>query len=241
MLYDFHASELSGTVTFAGPVDTPQEVLRGADILLFTSTAFEGLARVCLEALLMELPVVATRCLGPEEYLLHGETALLADPGDADTLASHIETLLDNPGYGEELAKNGNSLVKSRYDENRVNAQWMALYDELDAAGRTQPASHASTEIAINLVSLCGQLGEQIGQQEKRLRDLERLARFIERPARVGKQLLKKSAVLSERGKHDHNNRNTQAGLLVNAGTFPHLAQAQITRIEAAFAWALGG
>jgi glycosyltransferase involved in cell wall biosynthesis len=192
--------ELSGTVIFAGPVDTPLEVLRGADILLFTSTAFEGLARVCLEALLMELPVVATRCLGPEEYLLHGETALLADPGDTDTLASHIETLLDNPGYGEELAKNGNSLVKSRYDENRVNAQWMALYDELDAAGSTQPTSHASTEIAINLVSLCGQLGEQIGQQEKRLRDLERLAGFIGRPARLGKQLLKKISRFVRKG-----------------------------------------
>jgi glycosyltransferase involved in cell wall biosynthesis len=192
--------ELSGTVIFAGPVDTPLEVLRGADILLFTSTAFEGMARVCLEALLMELPVVATRCLGPEEYLLHGETALLADPGDADTLASHIETLLGNPAYGEELAKNGNSLVKSRYDENRVNAQWIALYDELDATGRTQPSSHASTEIAINLVSLSGQLGEQIGQQEKRLRDLERLARFIERPARLGKQLLKKISRLVRMG-----------------------------------------
>jgi glycosyltransferase involved in cell wall biosynthesis len=192
---------LDSIFTFAGPVDTPLEVLRGADALLFTSTVFEGLGRVCLEALLMELPVVATRCLGPEEYLLHGETALLAEPGDADTLASHIETLLDNPGYGETLAKNGNGLVKSRYDENRVNAQWMALYDELDAAGRKLPASHASTEIAINLVSLCGQLGEQIGQQEKRLRDLERLARFIESPIRLGKQLLKRLGLFFGKGK----------------------------------------
>ena len=192
---------LDSIFTFAGPVDTPLEVLRGADALLFTSTVFEGLGRVCLEALLMELPVVSTRCLGPEEYLLHGGTALLAEPGDADTLASHIETLLDNPGYGETLAKNGNSLVKSRYDENRVNAQWMALYDELDAAERTQPASHASAEIAINLVSLCGQLGEQIGQQEKRLRDLERLARFIERPAMLGKQLLKTLGLFFGKGK----------------------------------------
>ena len=182
--------DLSDTLIFAGPVDTPLEVLRGADILLFTSPA-EGLARVCLEALLMELPVVATRCLGPEEYLLHGETALLASAGDTDTLAAHIVTLLDNPGYGDTLAQNGNKLVKARYDENRVCAQWMSLYDELVSAACAQPIPHAATESAINLLSLCGQLGERIGQHEKRLRNLERLARFIESPARFGKRLIK--------------------------------------------------
>jgi len=183
--------DLSENVVFAGPVDTPLQVLRGADILLFTSTAFEGLARVCLEALLMEVPVVATRCLGPEEYLLHGETALLASPGDTDALAAHVATLLDDPGFGNALAQNGNALVKAKYDENRVCAQWMSLYDELALAPSTRPVRHAAAESAINLLSLCGQLGERIAHQERRLRNLEHLTRFIETPIKLGRRLVK--------------------------------------------------
>lgn len=183
--------DLSDSVVFAGPTTTPLDVLRGADILLFTSTAFEGLARVCLEALLMEVPVVSTRCLGPEEYLLHGETALLASPGDTDTLAAHVATLLDDPGCGDALAQNGNALVKATYDEKRVCAQWMSLYDELALAASARPLPSAAAESAINLLSLCGQLGERIVQQEKRLRNLEQLARFVEAPARLSKRLVK--------------------------------------------------
>jgi glycosyltransferase involved in cell wall biosynthesis len=183
--------DLSDSVIFAGPVDTPLDVIRGADMLLFTSTAFEGLARVCLEALLMEVPVVATRCLGPEEYLLHGETALLASPGDADTLAAHAATLLDNPGYGDALAQNGSALVKAKYDEKRVCAQWMSLYDELALAPSTRPVRHAAAESTINLLSMCGQLGERIAHQERRLRNIERITRIVETPARLGKQLIR--------------------------------------------------
>ncbi|MEQ1592432.1 MAG: glycosyltransferase family 4 protein [Thiobacillaceae bacterium] len=190
--------DLSNVFSFVGSVGAPLEILRGADILLFTSTAFEGMARVCLEALLMELPIVATRCLGPEEYLLHGETALLADPGDADTLATHIETLLDTPGYGETLAQNGNRLVQARYNEKRVCTLWMTLYNELTSASRTPMATHAATETAINLISLCGQLGERIEELEKRLRRLEHLARLIDSPVRFGKRLLK--AFMPSRG-----------------------------------------
>lgn len=174
---------------FTGPVDTPLEVLRGADILLFTSTAFEGMARVCMEALLMELPVVSTRCLGPEEYLIDGETALLADPGDSDRLAEHVVKLLDHPELAISLAQAGNRLVRERYGQERVCTQWMALYDNLAKTGRQSYLSPAATEIAINLISLCGQLGEQLQQQERRLLDMERLARIIGSPIKAGKRL----------------------------------------------------
>lgn len=184
--------ELSPFVTFAGPTDTPLEMLRGADLLLFTSLAFEGLARVCLEALSMTLPVVATRCLGPEEYLLHGETALLAAAGDVDTLAEHVMTLLDDPGYANQLAQNGYRLVTENYNAEHVCSQWMQLYDELLIVKRGRPTSVAAVEVAINLVSLCGQLGERMAQHEKQLRTLERFHDQLYSPIRYGKKLIKK-------------------------------------------------
>lgn len=192
--------ELSQFVTFAGPTDTPLEMLRGADLLLFTSLFFEGLARVCLEALSMALPVVATRCLGPEEYLLHGETALLAAVGDVDTLAEHVATLLDDPGYADHLAQNGYRLVTANYNAERVCTQWMQLYDELLTVKRGQPTSLAAVEVAINLVSLCGQLGERMAQQENQLRTLERFHEQLYSPIRYGKKLIKKLNPFSRGG-----------------------------------------
>jgi glycosyltransferase involved in cell wall biosynthesis len=168
--------DISPCVTFAGSTDEPMDILRGADILLFTSLAFEGLARVCLEALMMELPIVSTRCLGPEEYLLHGETALLADPGDAASLASHVEKLLDDPAYGAVLAQAGHARVREHYSEHHVCALWMALYSEV-IESRVRRSLPMAAEVAINLVSLCGQLGQQLNDQEKRLRKVESLTR----------------------------------------------------------------
>lgn len=180
--------DLSNSFTFAGNVDTPLDILRGADALLFTSTAFEGLARVCMEALLMELPVASTRCLGAEEYLIDGETVLLADPGDADRLADHIVKLFDHPELAIKLAQAGSRLVRTRYGEERVCAQWMELYDSLAKARRQSQISFAATETAINLITLCGQLGEQMQQQERRLEEVERLARIIHFPINIVKR-----------------------------------------------------
>ncbi|ODU01933.1 MAG: hypothetical protein ABS89_06415 [Thiobacillus sp. SCN 63-1177] len=181
---------LSAAVTFAGTVAAPLDSLRGADILLFTSTSFEGLARVCMESLLVELPVVSTRCLGPEEYLIDGETALLADPGDVGGLADQVEKLLDQPELGVGLAQAGGRLVRERYGEERVCAQWMALYDTLAEAGpRNRRMPSATAEATINLISLCGQLGEQLQQQERRLQEVERLTRIVGLPIQAGKRL----------------------------------------------------
>ncbi len=181
---------LSGSVTFAGVVEAPLDILRGADILLFTSTSFEGLARVCMESLLMELPVVSTRCLGPEEYLIDGETALLADPGDVGRLADQVEKLLDQPELAASLARAGGRLVRERYGEERVCTQWMALYDTLlKARPGNSRMSFATAEATINLISLCGQLGEQLQLQERRLQDMERLAYIIGLPIQAAKRL----------------------------------------------------
>ena len=193
---------LSASVTFAGTVAAPLDSFRGADILLFTSTSFEGLARVCMESLLVELPVVSTRCLGPEEYLIDGETALLADPGDVGRLADQVEKLLDQPELAASLARAGGRLVRERYSEERVCAQWMALYDTLLKAGlRNNHMPSATAETTINLISLCGQLGEQLQQQERRLREMERLTRIIGLPIQAGKRLARALYPFSGRSK----------------------------------------
>lgn len=87
-----------------------QEVLaehyRNADIFLFTSW-YEGFGMPPLEAMASGVPVVATQCGGIESYAVAGENALLADPGDIDSLAYAVMYLLQNEKARNVLAERG--------------------------------------------------------------------------------------------------------------------------------------
>jgi hypothetical protein len=51
-----------------------------------------GIATI-IESLHMGRPVIATRCNGAEDYIVHGETGLLVEPGSEGSLQEAIETL----------------------------------------------------------------------------------------------------------------------------------------------------
>jgi len=53
---------------------------------------------VLLEAMARGVPVVATRVGGVPELVIHGETGLLAEPGNAESVAASLCQLL---GSGE--------------------------------------------------------------------------------------------------------------------------------------------
>ena len=108
--------------------------------------------------------------------------------------------MLDDPGYANQLAEKGYRLVIANYNAERVCTQWMQLYDELLTVKRGQPTSLAAVEVAINLVSLCGQLGERMAQQENQLRTLERFHEQLYSPIRYGKKLIKKLNPFSRGG-----------------------------------------
>lgn len=184
---------MGAAFTFAGPTQQPREMLRGADLLLFTSTACEGFARVCAESLLMETPVVATRCLGPEDYLLHDQTALLSDVGDVSHLARQVELMLDDPLRAQALAQAGNQLVRQRYGDTVVCGQWRALYADL--ISRKDPDDRRldlAREVAINLIILCGQIGQRqhatqtrLGKLEQKLKPIINILEIARRFAKV--------------------------------------------------------
>lgn len=80
------------------------EWYREADILLFTSW-YEGFAMPPLEAMASGLAVVSTDCGGISSYAIHGENALLAEPGDVDSLATHVLSLLRDKGLRKRLGQ----------------------------------------------------------------------------------------------------------------------------------------
>src|SRR5207245_324906 len=83
-----------------------------------TST-HEGFGLTAAEAMACGCPVVATRAHGNEEFCIEGRTALLAAPGDIETLAQHCLRLQADPRLAGELAANGRSLIQG-YTWDRV-------------------------------------------------------------------------------------------------------------------------
>ena len=86
------------------------EILKESDILVFTSKPGEGLGLTILEAMSQGLPVIATKCGGPEEVIKDGISGYLVDYSADEDIVNQfidkIEFLIKNPGIYEEISKN---------------------------------------------------------------------------------------------------------------------------------------
>jgi glycosyltransferase involved in cell wall biosynthesis len=88
---------LQQVVHFTGPLARPsvRDWMRQANALVLAST-FETFGVVLIEAMASGLPVLATRCGGPEE-IVSEESGLLVPPGDEEALADGLGLLLERP------------------------------------------------------------------------------------------------------------------------------------------------
>ena len=77
----------------------------------------DGIPTVLIEALALEIPVVATRVSGIPELVRHGDTGLLVEPDDPAALAAALARLLADPGLGRRLA--GRELVLAEFNSRR--------------------------------------------------------------------------------------------------------------------------
>lgn len=90
------------------------QLLTVADVFALTSL-HEGFGLVYLEAMHCGLPVIAGRTGGQMDFLTEGETGYLAKTGDAESLASALQKMLDEPERRAAMAENNRKLVKSYY------------------------------------------------------------------------------------------------------------------------------
>lgn len=112
-------------------VNPPQSELprhiAAADVFLFTSW-YEGFGMPPLEAMACGVPVVATDCGGIQVYAKAGENALLADPGDVDSLAHAVIYLLGDSDAREYLSRRGRETALRFHFTNTVPLLESYLY-----------------------------------------------------------------------------------------------------------------
>jgi glycosyltransferase involved in cell wall biosynthesis len=89
-------------------------VLEALDLFVLSSIR-EGLPNVVLEAMAMEIPIVATRVGSVPDVVEDGATGRLIEPGNVSELIAGIENMLANPVERERQASAARSVIEERY------------------------------------------------------------------------------------------------------------------------------
>lgn len=103
-------SGASARICFNGFTADPRQVLASARMALNFSES-ETLSLTCIEGGLAGVPVIATRCGGPEEVVIDGETGFLVERGDLNAMADRMSRLLDEPDLARRLGDAGASFA----------------------------------------------------------------------------------------------------------------------------------
>lgn len=101
---------VSEVVKFGGFTSHPRSILDGAFAALTLSRS-ESFSRTVLEACACGLPVIATRCGGPEEIVEHGRTGLMIPIDDARACAEAMHDLCRDPKKAAEMGAAGRARV----------------------------------------------------------------------------------------------------------------------------------
>ena len=109
--------------------DTPQ-LFRAMDLFVLSSLR-EGLPNVVLEALAVQVPVVATRIAGVPNLIQDGQNGLLVEPDNVVQLAAAVERMAGDAALRTRLALAGRSTVEERYSFEVRMQKIRAIYDQL--------------------------------------------------------------------------------------------------------------
>ena len=116
-------------VHFLGLRSNIATVLRNLDVFALSSKS-EGFSIACVEAMACGIPVVATRCGGPEE-ILDESSGILVSSGSAAELADAIERVSHLPGVAEALSVAAMRRVEQKFSLAAMLARYEALFEEI--------------------------------------------------------------------------------------------------------------
>jgi glycosyltransferase involved in cell wall biosynthesis len=114
------------------------------DIYVLTSRS-EGFSLSTIEAMASGLPVVATRCGGPEQIVEDGATGFLVENGSPDAVANAIDRLRRDRDQRARFGTAARDVVMKRYTLEAQVRAYEALYDRvLTPRRRGKPVTDAS-------------------------------------------------------------------------------------------------
>jgi glycosyltransferase involved in cell wall biosynthesis len=125
-------TELScaGRVALLGYRSDLTELYQAMDIFALSSLR-EGLPNVLLEAMALEIPIVATSVAGVPQLIRDGETGLLVPAQSVTQLTAALARLLRDDPLRQRLAQSARRIVEARYSFAVRMQRIRAIYDRL--------------------------------------------------------------------------------------------------------------
>jgi len=111
----------------------------GAMDLFVLSSLREGFPNVLLEAMAMELPVVATSVAGVPDLIRDGSTGILVQAGNIAGLREGLEKMLADGGLRQRLGKGARAEVERDFSFTVRMDKVMEIYDRLSLSPSGRP------------------------------------------------------------------------------------------------------
>jgi glycosyltransferase involved in cell wall biosynthesis len=112
------------------PPEELPAMYREMDIVTVPSTWVEPFGITALEGMASGLPVVASRTGGLAESVVHEETGLLVNPGNAEALAYALRRLIRHPDLRRRMGDAGRLRVEETYDwDILLDTIYVPLFD----------------------------------------------------------------------------------------------------------------
>jgi L-malate glycosyltransferase len=130
--------EVYDKCVFVGKQPNIVDYLCASDLLLLPSEQ-ESFGLAALEAMAVQVPVVASRVGGLPEVVDDGETGFLSGVGDVDKMAADAVRLLTDSKLRREMGKRARESAISRYRTDIVIPQYIEFYNRVLANAVPRP------------------------------------------------------------------------------------------------------
>lgn len=121
---------IANNVIFTGQTKLATKITACADVFAITSE-YEGLGVAILEAMCLNVPVVATRVGGIPEIIDDEVNGLLVEPHSPESIAKKIVRLLTDPALSRRLSSIAKQNVGKNFSAERMTEETAQFYETL--------------------------------------------------------------------------------------------------------------
>lgn len=105
-------------------------LITGSEMAVFPSL-YEPFGIVALETMILGKPTIVSNTGGLKGIVKHLQTGLLMVPGDAYSLLTQIEFLIQNPDRAVEIGRRGAQIVKNMYGWKRIASETSRVMEDM--------------------------------------------------------------------------------------------------------------
>jgi glycosyltransferase involved in cell wall biosynthesis len=120
-ILEFSGQPFFNNIVFTGQVslEALDSFYKRASLMLLTSYQ-EGFGIVGVEALLNGIPIIATNCGGPADYVINDLTGYLVSINDDECMAKYAIDLLQNKEKLENMARSAQNFVVQKFSVTKI-------------------------------------------------------------------------------------------------------------------------